>query len=43
MGTGFIPAIAPGYNDRAVRKGNPGRSRYFDDVKESKEGDLFVP
>ena len=41
VGTGFIPAIAPGYNDRAVRKGNPGRSRYFDDVKESKEGDLF--
>ena len=36
-----MPAIAPGYNDRAVRKGNPGRSRYFDDVKESKEGDLF--
>ena len=41
VGTGFIPAIAPGYNDRAVRKGNPGRSRFFDDVKESKEGDLF--
>ena len=41
VGTGFVPAIAPGYNDRAVRKGNPGRSRYFDDVKESKEGDLF--
>jgi hypothetical protein len=41
VGAGFVPAIAPGYNDRAVRKGNSGRSRFFDDVKGSKEGDLF--
>jgi len=41
VGTGFVPAIAPGYNDRAVRKGNPGRSRFFTDVEGSKGGDLF--
>ncbi|MCU0858685.1 MAG: hypothetical protein MUC65_09830, partial [Pontiellaceae bacterium] len=28
VGTAFIPAIAPGYNDTAVRKGHPGRARY---------------
>jgi hypothetical protein len=41
VGAGFVPAIAPGYNDRAVRKGNPGRSRFFTDVEGSKGGDLF--
>jgi hypothetical protein len=41
VGTAFIPAIAPGYNDTAVRKGHPGRARYFTDVATSKEGDLF--
>jgi len=39
--TAFIPGIAPGYNDRAVRKGHPGRARYFKDQPESKEGDVF--
>ena len=39
--TAFMPAIAPGYNDTAVRKGHPGRARYFTDVPGSKEGDLF--
>ncbi len=41
VGTAFIPAIAPGYNDRAVRKGHPGRARHLTDVEDSKEGDLF--
>jgi glycoprotein endo-alpha-1,2-mannosidase len=41
VGAAFMPTIAPGYNDTAVRKGHPGRARYFTDVQESKEGDLF--
>lgn len=41
VGTGFIPAISAGYNDRAVRAGHPGRARYFEDVANSKEGDVF--
>ena len=41
VGTAFMPTIAPGYNDTAVRKGHPGRARYFTDMKESKEGDIF--
>ena len=40
-GAGFVPAIAPGYNDRAVREGHPGRPRYFTDDTDSREGDLF--
>ncbi|HIE95462.1 MAG TPA: hypothetical protein EYG03_19740 [Planctomycetes bacterium] len=41
VGTGFIPAVSAGYNDRAVREGHPGRARYFSDVPGSKEGDIF--
>lgn len=41
VGTAFMPAIAPGYNDTAVRKGHPGRARYFTDTENSKEGDIF--
>jgi len=41
VGTAFIPAIAPGYNDTAVRDGHPGRARAFTDVEGSKEGDVF--
>ena len=41
VGTAFMPAIAPGYNDRAVRQGHPGRARYFTDREDSKEGDIF--
>ena len=41
VGTAFMPTVAPGYNDTAVRKGHPGRARYFTDVKDSKEGDIF--
>jgi len=41
VGTAFMPTIAPGYNDTAVRRGHPGRARYFTDVPNSKEGDLF--
>lgn len=41
VGTAFIPAVAPGYNDTAVRDGHPGRARYFSDKPDSKEGDIF--
>ncbi len=41
VGTAFIPAIAPGYNDTAVREGHPGRARHFTDVEGSEEGDVF--
>jgi len=41
VGTGFIPAVSAGYNDKAVRKGHPGRARYFKDVPGSCEGDIF--
>ena len=41
VGVGFMPTIAPGYNDTAVRRGHPGRARYFTDVEGSKEGDIF--
>jgi hypothetical protein len=41
VGVGFMPTIAPGYNDTAVRKGHPGRARYFTDVEDSQEGDVF--
>lgn len=40
-GAGFIPAVAPGYNDTAVRDGHPGTPRYLVDEPESREGDLF--
>jgi hypothetical protein len=39
--TAFMPAIAPGYNDTAVREGHPGRARYFTDIEDSQEGDIF--
>jgi glycoprotein endo-alpha-1,2-mannosidase len=41
VGAAFIPAIAPGYNDTAERKGHPGTARRFIDDPKSKEGDLF--
>ncbi len=41
VGCAFVPTIAPGYNDTAVRKGHPGRARYFSDVEGSQEGDIF--
>jgi len=41
VGTGFIPAVSPGYNDKVVREGHPGRARYFKDMPGSREGDLF--
>jgi glycoprotein endo-alpha-1,2-mannosidase len=40
-GAAFIPAVAPGYNDTAVRDGHPGTPRYLVDEPESREGDLF--
>lgn len=39
--TAFVPAVAPGYNDTAVREGHPGRGRSFSDIEGSKEGDVF--
>lgn len=41
VGVAFMPTIAPGYNDTAVRPGHPGRARYFTDTEDSKEGDIF--
>ncbi len=41
VGVGFVPTIAPGYNDTAVRKGHPGRARYFADADDCKEGEVF--
>ncbi len=41
VGVAFMPTIAPGYNDTAVRRGHPGRARYFTDVENSQEGDIF--
>ena len=40
-GKAFIPAISPGFNDRAVRDGHVGLGRYFTDKQGSKEGDVF--
>jgi glycoprotein endo-alpha-1,2-mannosidase len=41
VGTAFMPTVAPGYNDTAVREGHPGRARYFTDEEKSSEGDIF--
>lgn len=41
VGVAFMPTVAPGYNDTAVREGHPGRARYFTDVDDSQEGDIF--
>lgn len=37
----FIPAVAPGYNDAVIRKGHPGRARYFSDSSDPQEGEVF--
>ena len=41
VGTAFIPAVAPGYNDTVIRDGHPAMPRYFVDDEQSKEGDVF--
>lgn len=41
VGKAFVPTIAPGYNDRAVRRGNPGSARYLIDEEPTEEGSLF--
>jgi hypothetical protein len=41
VGTAFIPAIAPGYNDRATRDGHAGTARYMIDEPQQEEGSLF--
>lgn len=41
VGTAFVPAVAPGYNDTAERDGHPGTARYLIDDPNSQEGDLF--
>jgi hypothetical protein len=38
---GFIPTASPGFNDSGVRTGHPAAPRYFVNVPNSKEGDLF--
>jgi hypothetical protein len=40
-GTAFVPAVAPGYNDTAVRPGHLGTARYLVEKPDSKEGDVF--
>jgi hypothetical protein len=41
VGTAFMPTVAPGYNDTAVRKGHAGSARRLVDRPGSREGDLF--
>ena len=41
VGTAFVPAIAPGYNDRAVRRGHVGRARKLGSDPDAEEGSLF--
>jgi glycoprotein endo-alpha-1,2-mannosidase len=41
VGTAFIPAVAPGYNDTVIRTGHPGAARRLADQPTSHEGDLF--
>ncbi len=41
VGTAFIPAISPGFNDRAVRDGHVGCARVIEGEPQSREGDLF--
>jgi hypothetical protein len=40
-GVGLIPFASPGFNDRGVRSGHAAAPRYFLDVPDSKEGDVF--
>jgi hypothetical protein len=40
-GKGFIPVVAPGYNDTQVRRGNEPAPRYFAEEKGSQDGDMF--
>ena len=41
VGTGFVPAVTPGFNDKAVRKEHTPAERYFRTDKEAKEGEVF--
>ena len=41
VGTAFIPAVAPGYNDTVIRDGHPAMPRYFVNDEMSNEGDVF--
>jgi hypothetical protein len=40
-GATVIPAIAPGYNDKAVRPGNPATGRYFSNETVAQAGSVF--
>ncbi len=40
-GATVIPAIAPGYNDKAVRPGNPATGRYFSNETIAQAGSVF--
>jgi hypothetical protein len=41
VGTAFIPAVAPGYNDTVIRDGHPAMPRYFVDDNPPQEGSVF--
>ena len=40
-GKGFVPVVAPGYNDTRVRPGNEPAPRYFAEEPGSQQGDVF--
>jgi hypothetical protein len=42
VGVGFMPTVAPGYNDTAVRKGHPGRHDILRMSKVRKKGMFFA-
>jgi hypothetical protein len=42
VNTDFVPAITPGFNDRAVREGHSAAPRYFEDTLNSHDGELFL-
>jgi len=41
VGTAFIPAVSPGFNDTAVRNGHPVMPRRFKDRRDGSDGDVF--
>jgi glycoprotein endo-alpha-1,2-mannosidase len=41
VGTAFIPAVSPGFNDTVIRNGHPVMPRRFKDQGEGADGDVF--
>ena len=41
VGTAFIPAVSPGFNDTVIRSGHPVMPRRFIDQANGAEGDVF--